>query len=205
MDDASLRASDAEREQAVAELRDHLLAGRLTLEEFSERVGAAYEARTGKELVRLGEDLPAAAAATGPARKPTRVTAGVFAHIVRRGRLRLRKHTFAFSVFADVDLDLRDARIDAAVTTVHVFALFGNVDVYVPEHVDTDVGGITVFGHRTEWGRDTAGPAAPSVRVNVFGVFGTADIWRVPTAVQGSYSAIIKHVRALTRGELPPA
>jgi hypothetical protein len=34
MDDASLRVSDADREQAVMVLREHLLAGRLTLEEF---------------------------------------------------------------------------------------------------------------------------------------------------------------------------
>jgi len=204
MDEASLRASDAERERAVAELREHLLAGRLTLEEFSERVGAAYEARTGRDLVRVGEDLPAMPDA-GPTRKPARFTAGVFAHIVRRGRLRLRKRTFALSVFADVDLDLRDARIDAAVTSVLVFALFGNVDVYVPERVDTDVGGLTIVGHRTEWGRDTADANAPSVSVRVFGLFGTVDIWRVPTNVQGSYSAIIKQLRAQTRSELPPA
>ena len=38
MDDGSVRISDAERDQAVITLREHLLAGRLTLEEFSERV-----------------------------------------------------------------------------------------------------------------------------------------------------------------------
>ena len=36
-----MRVSDADRERAVAALREHLLAGRLTLEEFTERVDAA--------------------------------------------------------------------------------------------------------------------------------------------------------------------
>jgi len=40
MDDASLRVSDADRDRAVVALREHLLAGRLTLEKFSERIGS---------------------------------------------------------------------------------------------------------------------------------------------------------------------
>jgi hypothetical protein len=46
------RVSDAEREQMVLSLREHLLAGRLTLDEFSERVEAAYSARTGRPISR---------------------------------------------------------------------------------------------------------------------------------------------------------
>jgi hypothetical protein len=202
MDELSLRSSDADREQAVSTLREHLLAGRLTLEEFGERVGSAYEARTGQELARLEADLPVVPT-TAPTRKPTRFTAGLFAHIVRRGRLRLRKRTFVFSGMADIDLDLREARIESPVTTVRVFALFGNVDVYVPEGVDADVGGLTIVGHRREWGRDVFGANAPAVRVRVFGLFGTVDIWRVPPKAQGDYKQIIKSLRRQTH-ELTP-
>jgi hypothetical protein len=205
MGELSLRVSDAEREQAVLALREHLLEGRLSLEEFSERVGLAYQARTGQELVRVEEDLPAATAQLPASkRKPMRFTAGVFSHIIRRGRLRLRKRTFAFSAFSDIDLDLREARIESPVTTVNVFALFGNIDVYVPEGVDTDVGGLTVIGHRYEWGRDAATGDAPTVRVRVFGLYGTVDIWRVPPKAEGSYREIIRGLRAQQRGELPP-
>jgi Domain of unknown function (DUF1707) len=45
LDDLSRRVSDADREQAVASLRDDLVVGRLTLDEFSERVETAYRAR----------------------------------------------------------------------------------------------------------------------------------------------------------------
>ena len=41
-----LRASDAEREAAVAHLREHGAAGRLTMDELDDRSARAYAART---------------------------------------------------------------------------------------------------------------------------------------------------------------
>jgi Domain of unknown function (DUF1707)/2TM domain len=55
---ASLRASDADRERTVAQLRQHHGDGRLTLDEFDERMNQAYAARTLGELDRLLTDLP---------------------------------------------------------------------------------------------------------------------------------------------------
>jgi hypothetical protein len=60
--DPSLRASDAERETTVTQLREHGAAGRLDVEELEQRVGAAYSARTHGELGALLADLPAAPA-----------------------------------------------------------------------------------------------------------------------------------------------
>jgi uncharacterized protein YecT (DUF1311 family) len=57
-DDAPMRASDAEREQAADALRDHYAAGRLTSEEFDERLDAAYKSSTVQELAQLRADLP---------------------------------------------------------------------------------------------------------------------------------------------------
>ena len=203
MDDASLRVSDADREQAVAALREHLLAGRLTLAEFSERVEAALTARVGGELARVQEDLPAAANAAGSRRKPARLTAAVFGRAVRRGRLRLRGRAVAASVFGDLDFDLREATIDHPETEVTVLAAFGNADVYVPEGVNVDVGGITVFGHHRDWGRDAGRPDAPTVHVRVLGLAGTVDVWRVPQDMQGSsYSDIFRQLEDRQR-ELP--
>jgi hypothetical protein len=54
-----VRVSDAERERAVADLREHFAAGRLTDDELSERVSAAYAARTAGELATVRADLPA--------------------------------------------------------------------------------------------------------------------------------------------------
>jgi len=54
-----IRASDADRERTVALLREHLAAGRLTAEEFHERLDAAYAAKTLGQLDELLADLPA--------------------------------------------------------------------------------------------------------------------------------------------------
>jgi hypothetical protein len=55
---STIRASDADREQAVAILRDAYAAGRLTLAEFDERTTAALTGRTWGALGELTKDLP---------------------------------------------------------------------------------------------------------------------------------------------------
>ncbi|MEU8183381.1 DUF1707 domain-containing protein [Micromonospora sp. NPDC049044] len=56
--DVELRASDDDRNRVVAELHKHTAAGRLTLDEFSERAGAVWTARTLGDLAALTRDLP---------------------------------------------------------------------------------------------------------------------------------------------------
>jgi uncharacterized protein DUF1707 len=54
-----LRASDADREQLVEELRSHAVAGRIDTDELEDRLQGAYAARTLGELDGLRRDLPA--------------------------------------------------------------------------------------------------------------------------------------------------
>jgi hypothetical protein len=122
-----------------------------------------------------------------------RFTAAVLGHVVRRGRFRLRRRAVAASAFGDLDFDLRDATMDDERAVVTVLAAFGNVDIYVPEGVNVDVGGLTVFGHRRDWGRDAGRPDAPSIHVRIFGFAGTIDVWRVPREMRGSaYREILR-------------
>jgi uncharacterized membrane protein YccC len=53
-----IRASDEDRGRIAAALGEHYAAGRLTLEEFQERLDQAYTATTQGELDRLMADLP---------------------------------------------------------------------------------------------------------------------------------------------------
>ena len=194
MDDASLRASDADREQALAALREHMIAGRLTLEEFCARVDAALRSTVAAELAKLQDDLPHALVRSPDSRRrPARFTAALLGKVVRRGRFRLRRWTLGASVFGDLDLDLRDATMDEPRAAVTVLAAFGNADIYVPEGVNVDVGGLTVFGHRRDWGRDAGQPGAPSIHVRVIGFAGTVDVWRVPRDLHdSSYRDILR-------------
>ena len=56
---AEIRISNAERDEAVSTLGEHLSTGRLELDEFDERCGRAAAARTRGELEALFSDLPA--------------------------------------------------------------------------------------------------------------------------------------------------
>jgi hypothetical protein len=57
--DPKIRASDEDRDRTVSLLREHHAAGRLTPEEFNDRIDQALEAKTLGELDELMSDLPA--------------------------------------------------------------------------------------------------------------------------------------------------
>jgi hypothetical protein len=57
-DAPDFRVSDQQRERAASEIREHFAAGRLTDDELSDRLQAAYSARTQRELQGLLADLP---------------------------------------------------------------------------------------------------------------------------------------------------
>jgi hypothetical protein len=56
--DDPIRASDVDREAVVATLREAYTAGRLTLDEFDERMADAYTGKTWGDLRVLTADLP---------------------------------------------------------------------------------------------------------------------------------------------------
>ena len=53
-----LRIGHAEREATAASLREHYALGRLTIEEFQQRLDAAFAAKTDLDLARITGDLP---------------------------------------------------------------------------------------------------------------------------------------------------
>jgi hypothetical protein len=57
-----VRASDAEREESLRQLRGHWIAGRLELDEYEERCGEAARARYLADLTAVVRELPAAPA-----------------------------------------------------------------------------------------------------------------------------------------------
>jgi hypothetical protein len=57
-DPQQLRVSDEQRERAAQALREHFAAGRITEDELSDRVQAAYDAQTQAELDKQLADLP---------------------------------------------------------------------------------------------------------------------------------------------------
>ena len=56
--DYNLRIGDAERDAAMAQLREHFAAGRLTFDELTERIDVALTAKTQRHIDGLMADLP---------------------------------------------------------------------------------------------------------------------------------------------------
>jgi hypothetical protein len=70
MPEPHLRAADADRAAVATVLGQHMSAGRLTVDEYDERLARAYAAKTYGELEQLTADLPATTRSHSPAPRP---------------------------------------------------------------------------------------------------------------------------------------
>jgi len=179
MSELALRAGDADRDRVAAGLRDHLVAGRLTLDEFVERVDRAHEARTLAELEELTRDLPAVepSAPVQSRRKASSWIVAVMSGSDRRRRWRLAAKTTVVAVMGGANLDLRQAELEAAESELTIYAVMGGVNVIVPEGIDVDVSGIAVMGGKDVRVSDApVRPGAPFVRIRVYAVMGGVSV-----------------------------
>ena len=204
MSDApAIRVSDADRERTIALLRDHAAEGRLTLEEFTERMSSAYAARTNDELEALARDLPSTAVPVSR-RSPTRFVLSLFGSTARDGRIRVRRRVTCLMGFGNIDLDLRQATLEGDVIMIVALGAFGAIDVYVPEGVEVDLHGFALGGHKRARGNDPLPhPGTPLVRVFAVSIFAGIDVWRVPLAwAQKTWGEVIRGIRSGAHKEL---
>lgn len=136
-----LRASDEDREQIATLLRRAQQEGRLTLNEFDERVAEAYRARTYSELAPLISDLPdenGNAVRTGPSRgstsesTPGRTAMGIMSYAERVGPWRVPPRFATFAFWGGGKIDLREAYLDADEVEIRCYAIMGGIEVIVP-------------------------------------------------------------------------
>src|SRR2546423_3946738 len=121
-----MRIGDAERDEVVGHLRRHCGDGRLTLDEFSDRVGQVYAAQTRADLELVTMDLPVPAlgstpmaATTGAARRPVKRSAiAIMSGHRQTGRWRTGAEFTAFAFWGGIYLDLRQAEIDGPELTI---------------------------------------------------------------------------------------
>ncbi len=170
-----VRASDADREAVVARLQTALAEGRIDVDEFGQRAGAAHGAVTTGQLAELVADLPGAAPAAAEVEvvgvhRAERVTS-FFGDVVVSGTAGLPQAVA--TVFGDIRLDLRGMRTTADRVELNLGAVFGDVVVIVDEGVDAELSGWTFFGDkRTELAPVPRAPGTPRVVVSARTVFG---------------------------------
>jgi Domain of unknown function (DUF1707) len=167
--------SDEDRELALATLREHTVSGRLTLEEFSERVERALAARTRGELDATGEHLPQPAQEPGGRLRRFMVT--IIGSEQRQGRWRVPARIWAVSIFGAPDLDLRQAVIGSSEVTITSISLVGKLTALVPAGVDVEVGGLALVGGNdlTDEGQARAA-GGPTVRIRSYALLGGARV-----------------------------
>lgn len=168
------RAADADRERTLVLLRDATVEGRLTLDEFAERVERAELARTNADLAAITADLPTARA--GAADLPKRHRAW-FARLERHGRWEVAARSTVLSVCGTIELDLGQATLAGPETTLRIRNWFGTITLLVPRGVEVSVDGGGPFGTR-EISLPDAGPVrdAPRLRIRTSGPGGTLRI-----------------------------
>jgi hypothetical protein len=139
--------SEPEREHAAELLQRACGDGRLTLEQFTVRVGAVWAAESADELAKATDGLDHTPI-VGSASTVDKVVT-VFSENKRRGRWRLRTPRLkVFTMFGSTVLDLREVLTGEDVIEIVGTSTFGEFKVIVPEGVEVDVSGTVVFSNR---------------------------------------------------------
>ena len=192
MADDHLRASDAEREALVTDLRHHAAAGRLTTDELEERTGAAYAATTRGELVALCHDLPDARPAVPAPLPPAEVVGERFSAVLssaeQRGHWLVPERLDVRAVLGDCKLDLRQAEIPAEVH-IDVRVRLGDVIIYVPPDARVVLTGRAVLGDRKVRGQSGAPATGPVIHVHADVILGDLKV-DVATTVERMRAAL---------------
>jgi hypothetical protein len=172
--------SDSDRERTAELLQKACGDGRLTLEEFSVRVGAAWAAETSTELQVATAGL-ALLPVVGAAQPVDRVVT-VFSESKRKGRWRLRGQALrTLTVFGTLELDLREVLTDADTIEVTGSCWFGEVKIIVPEGVEVDLIGRALFASReVHLAPVPRVPGTPLVRLDLSVNFGSVSVRSQP-------------------------
>ncbi|MBB2743720.1 UNVERIFIED_ORG: hypothetical protein FHR35_003556 [Microbispora rosea subsp. rosea] len=184
-DPGGMRASDAERESVVEQLRVASAEGRLTLAELTERTEAAYLAQTHGELAQITADLPGGAPAPAPAPAAPATPQGrmrkwivaVMGDAKRTGTWRIDDGIGAVCVMGDVVLDLRQAEVRGREVDIVATCVMGDVKIIVPDGVDVELSGVTIMGDKkVQVVEAPRGQSAPVVKVTAYVLMGDVKI-----------------------------
>lgn len=195
-DPSALRASDADRNQVAELLGEAMADGRLTPEEYGERLDAVYAARTFGDLEALVADLPlterlrpssdgdgrtGAAGGAGRSDASERLTRALFSKIRRGGQWQVPAEFRAVSRFGAIVLDLRHAEFVHREVVLEAVSFCGKIEIFVPANARVyDTGG-AVLGKRSMLGGEHTGTDGPVIRIRGRSVLGHTRVIRSGT------------------------
>ncbi|MGB8022214.1 MAG: DUF1707 domain-containing protein [Candidatus Nanopelagicales bacterium] len=202
---ARVLVSDADRARFADVIGEAFAEGRLTPDEYEERLSQTMAARTVADLVPVLEGLPPGAAATalapltgmGVTMSATRSVASgwypqadamtsssavvaIFGGATRKGEWVVPPQLTAFAMFGGVELDLRSAKFERAESEIIAVAVMGGVEITVPDGLAVQVDGIGIFGGFDQKAEGPGEPGAPVLRVKGAALFGGVEVKRKP-------------------------
>lgn len=141
-----MRASDADRDQVTAVLRDAAAEGRITLEELEERLEQAYQARTYDDLAPVTADLPvsgrvglrADTAALSQPDEPLEISE-MMGNIVRKGKWRVPSRVTVKNPAGNTRLDFREAVFASSVVHLQIATAWGHTILIFPRGFSAEV------------------------------------------------------------------
>jgi hypothetical protein len=207
-----LRASDADREKILRVLREAYAEGRLDAAEYEERMSAALAAKTYADLLGLLDSLPVDPARLpsppGAGRLPTTTAdprpaslvpyasglpgvynggpdspSAIFGSTARKGQWVLTAEPSAFALFGEVKLDLTSVVLSAMQTELRCNAVFGSIELVVPDSINVQIHGTPVLGDfsmkdkRKGADRQRVAPLdAPTITITGVALFGGVEL-----------------------------
>jgi hypothetical protein len=168
--------SDGDRERVSEQLQQACGDGRITLEEFSVRVGAAWAAGTDVELARATEGV-AATAVVGSTHTVEKVVT-VLSQRKRQGRWRLRSGRLeTVTVLGSTHLDLRAVATAEDVIEIESRVWFGEFKITVPEGVEVElIGTGALSSEEMKLAAVPRLPGTPVIRVRVNAWFSSVEV-----------------------------
>ncbi|WP_236654392.1 DUF1707 SHOCT-like domain-containing protein [Streptacidiphilus anmyonensis] len=180
-----LRAGDVDRDRVAAVLADALATGHLDPDEHSQRLEAAYSARTLAELHPLTADLPVSATELQPVAPPSAqpVTA-LFSKVRRGGQWPVPPTSTVRARWGKLVIDLRHAVFTRREVVIEADAFCGLVEVVLPPHVRVYDEGSALFAKRQlpSAAKDETLADGPIVRITGRALFGQVRVRRAGDA-----------------------
>jgi len=210
------RVSDDQRAQVVELLRTHTADGRLTLDEFSERVGVALAAQSRGDLNQATVGLPALDTGGPPApttrrARMTRWVVAIMGGNGRKGRWRTGSHVTAVAIMGGCEIDFRQAEFESDEIVVTAVSVMGGISIIVPEGIAVEMTGFPLMGGKNLKVADVPViPGSPRIVVRAFPVMGGVDVRSRPIRTPKETRAALKKtatslLREMAAGEAPAA
>ncbi|MEV5575475.1 DUF1707 domain-containing protein [Spirillospora sp. NPDC052269] len=191
----ALRASDADRDQAIEQLHAAIADGRLDPLEFNERVDAALAARTLNELTPLVTDLTATSGGTNTLTPPSTEPPADLLTIkekhgsVRRdGRWTLPHRLAVRTKWSDVLLDLSNAVHSAPELLIDLRVQGGTVNLVLAPGMIVDANGLSARHSTLAITKDANDTTPQTLHVHLAGRLRHANLetrWQPPTQYPG--------------------